>query len=283
MELTTALARFEATDPTRLAQTPRADLWRVQWRGDVAVLKLLTDEGMAANEARAADLLRIWDGRGAVRLLDASVDGRAQLMEYLDGPLLGDIARDGDDLAAAAELAQVAMSLAQPSDPRFPDIETYGAALLMASPTLFPARHRATFEAARSMFRHLLDTTTEQRLLHGDLHHDNIMRGTRGWAAIDPKGINGDPHYEFANAFRNPEGLEEDCARPERFHAYAETFAKATGLNAARLKQWAFAHCALSISWNLERGHSPDDDLVLLTLFANLSDAPLSRPHERLT
>ena len=41
-------------------------------------------------------------------------------------------------------------------------------------------------------------------LLHGDLHHENIMHGPRGWLAIDPKGVLGDPGFDAANMFYNP-------------------------------------------------------------------------------
>lgn len=283
MDLETALSRLDLRDPTPLAETPRATLWRVRRGGAPAVLKLLTEEGMAANEARAAALLRLWDGRGAVRLLAATEDGRAQVMEVLDGPLLGDMARGGDDVGAARVLAEVARALDHPADPRFPTLEDYGAALLGASDDLFPRDHRATFKAAQAMFHHLLDTTRGTRLLHADLHHDNILRGPRGWVAIDPKGINGDPHYEFANAFRNPIGMEADIADPARVATLAATFARGTDLDPARLIDWAFAHCALSLSWNLERGHAPARDLSLLSLFANLAQAPLPRGPARIT
>lgn len=50
----------------------------------------------------------------------------------------------------------------------------------------------------------LLKSTTKEVLLHGDLHHDNILQngdrpvdrslGAGGWLVIDPKGFIGDQH-----------------------------------------------------------------------------------------
>ena len=42
-------------------------------------------------------------------------------------------------------------------------------------------------------------------MLHGDLHHWNILRASRQpWLAIDPKGIIGDPAFEVAAWMLNP-------------------------------------------------------------------------------
>ncbi len=43
-------------------------------------------------------------------------------------------------------------------------------------------------------------------LMAGDLHHRNILDfGSRGWLAIDPKGILGERGFDFANIFCNPD------------------------------------------------------------------------------
>lgn len=43
--------------------------------------------------------------------------------------------------------------------------------------------------------------------LHGDLHHENILLGARGWVVIDPKGLVGDPAFEPSAYLRNPLAL----------------------------------------------------------------------------
>lgn len=50
----------------------------------------------------------------------------------------------------------------------------------------------------------LLNTTTNEVLLHGDLHHDNILQNGDGWLVIDPKGFIGDPAFEPAAYLCNP-------------------------------------------------------------------------------
>ena len=49
-------------------------------------------------------------------------------------------------------------------------------------------------------------------VLHGDIHHDNILDfGKRGWLAIDPKRLQGERGFDYANLFCNP-----DLADPSR-------------------------------------------------------------------
>ena len=52
--------------------------------------------------------------------------------------------------------------------------------------------------------RRLLAEPREVTVLHGDLHHDNVLHGSRGWLAIDPKGLIGERTYEVANLLGNP-------------------------------------------------------------------------------
>lgn len=113
---------------------------------------------------------------------------------------------------------------------------------------------------------HLSNPHPLARTLHGDLHHDNVLSGPRGWLAIDPKGVWGDPAYETANAFRNPEGFGESIFDPDRLHRMAAHFSHRLGLPPQRLLDWAAAHCALSTRWALEDGKDMAEDLRLLPL-----------------
>ena len=51
---------------------------------------------------------------------------------------------------------------------------------------------------------HLGNPSGQNLVLHGDLHHYNILSAEREpWLAIDPKGIVGEPEYEAAAFLRN--------------------------------------------------------------------------------
>jgi streptomycin 6-kinase len=237
------------------------------------VLKVLTPVGIAAGELTGAQALRLWNGAGAVRIHD--IQGCAMLMDWLSGPSLADMARAGQDLEAAAVLAQVALKLRRPAHAEFGDLKDhYAAALETVDVADVPEQYRAAMSRARTLWQHLVNSTQDRCLLHADLHHENVLHGDHGWCAIDPKGVNGDPCYEFANAFRNPKGFAP-AATPDRILALAKIFATHTGLNKTRILQFGFAHVALSLAWNLSQGRLPKADLDILLTFDKLHTAPL--------
>ena len=94
--------------------------------------------------------------------------------------------------------------------------------------------------------------TTRDVVLHGDLHHDNVLDfGERGWLAIDPTYL-GERGFDFANIFTNPDLA--DPARPvatgpDRFARRLEVVAEAAELDRPRLLRWILAWTGLSAAW----------------------------------
>lgn len=182
-------------------------------------------------------------------------------MEWCDGPALGDLCRAGKDAAATEILIDV--------------IQTPHSARLAAS-GLEPLATRFSpltapdlsgdLQTAALIARELLAGPVPRAALHGDLHHDNILHRARGWLAIDPKGVRGDPAYETANAFRNPDGAGDLPFRPARIDNLADRFSRRLGHPPRRILGWAVAHCALSTRWSLETGQDIGADLRLLPL-----------------
>ncbi len=258
MQLDQALARFQLSDPRKLADTATSALWTVtRPDGETAVLKLLKPG--QTGEARGAAYLQALAGRGAVHV--HALEGPAILMEHCPGPSLGDLARSGRDDEATEILCDVIQTLhaAQPVLDAFEPLDRRFAPLTGAS------LDGNLGEAAR-IARDLLADPVPPTALHGDLHHDNILHGPRGWLAIDPKGVSGDPAYEPANAFRNPEGMGERIFDPARLHRMAAQVSGRLGHPPGRLLGWAAAHCALSTRWSLEDGQDIAEDLRLLPL-----------------
>lgn len=260
------LTTWVLTTPRLVAETPRATIWQVtRPNGHPAALKLLRPG--QSEEANGIAYLRAQNGKGAVSVL--AQDGNALLMAWCNGPSLGDLVRSGQDDAATEILCDV--------------IETLHAA--NASPsTLEPLSHRfapltdtsqdGDLAAAAQIARHLLATSPPPQPLHGDLHHDNVLQSSRGWLAIDPKGVLGDPAYEPANAFRNPDGAGDLIFSPARIAHLADRFAQRLGHPRKRLLCWAAAHCALSICWSREDGIHPTDDHRLLPLLLAAASSP---------
>ena len=61
---------------------------------------------------------------------------------------------------------------------------------------------RDTIKAAEHLFPEISDN--RRFLLHGDLHHDNILRNENGgWKVIDPQGVIGAPVMECGRFIQN--------------------------------------------------------------------------------
>ena len=246
------MRRFGLTDAAFAARTPIADVWKAtRADGGPAALKIWRGGDMR-NEAAGLDCLAAWAGRGAVRLIDR--DGAAALMEWAPGPPLGDLFRAGDWRTADKALVETTLALhaLAPAPPESaPPLRAFVAALFDARPPGdWPDREAAVLRAAQGLGESLLASAPAPVLLHGDMHHDNIAGSERGWLAFDPKGVVGEPAYDFANAFRNPRGGGEAMLAEARIMALADQVSAALGIAPARMLDWAAAKATLSLIWS---------------------------------
>jgi streptomycin 6-kinase len=93
--------------------------------------------------------------------------------------------------------------------------------------------------AARQLFSELSGSQTQVRLLHGDLHHCNVLfDDVRGWLAVDPKGVVGE--LEYGAALRYPYERPELFAEPSIVRKRVERFASILNLDTTRVLSWAF-------------------------------------------
>lgn len=200
--------------------------------------------------------LRHYGGRGAVRLLAADAEAGALLLErLLPGTML---VEERDDDQATAIAAEVMRALWQPAPAEhgFPTVADWAKGL---------ERVRATFDGgtgpfperlvglADGLFAELLASEEAPVLLHGDLHHYNILRAERApWLAIDPKGIVGERGFEVYAWLYNP--LPKDDAGDLRrlLPRRLDIFAERLGLDKRRLAAWGLAGTLLSSWWSYE-------------------------------
>ncbi len=272
------LARWKLGAPTLVAETIGSKIWRATREdGTSAIVKAMKPVHDVHDELRGAHYLRWRDGRGAVRLLDIEgLDmlledaGAVHLTQYLDAE--GD--RAATDIAAGclAELFSASSMPAphelQPLGERFTSLFTRARADCDAGvETLYV---EAASEAAR-----LLASQRDVRPLHGDLHHDNIMLGARGWLAIDPKGVIGDSAYDAANFFYNPIERDALSCDPERVAMMADVFSARLGIPQRHLLDFAFAYGCLSAAWFAEDG-MPEDEWRELAAVRAVRDVRLS-------
>jgi streptomycin 6-kinase len=264
--LNRALIRWSLTKSTPVAETPRSWIFRVEQNGrNFAALKILKPLA-AQEEGRGARLLQWYEGDGAATVFDTH--GDTIFMEWLDSKTLADPARNGRDEEATIAFSSVVLNLHRPRPSAPPEdlqpLRERFQSLFDTDVRAWPHTARDLYARAAGIALKLFDRPSAELPLHGDLHHDNILSSDRGWLAIDPKGLIGDPHYEVANAFRNPRGLQQLTADPRRIRAMADMFSARLGLNRKRLLGFAAAHAGLSVCWDLADGNSITGDLAVL-------------------
>jgi streptomycin 6-kinase len=126
---------------------------------------------------------------------------------------------------------------------------------------------RNLVEEAHRVYVDLCASQSRPRLLHGDLHHYNVLfDSTRGWLAIDPKGVVGELEYEVGAILRNPYASPELFTEPSAIEKRLECFASKLNLNPERMVAWTFAQVVLSLIWSIEDGFSvrPRDPRIAL-------------------
>jgi streptomycin 6-kinase len=102
----------------------------------------------------------------------------------------------------------------------------------------------------------LLNDDQEQLLLHGDLHHMNILQAENdSWLAIDPKGVIGEAAFDLAPILFNPiEDLDKTADLVTILKRRINIIKNETGLDIYRVLQWSFVRGVLSAVWEIEDG-----------------------------
>jgi streptomycin 6-kinase len=260
------LHRWQLDPDGEPIMTTTSRLLPVRRDGVPAMLKVATEP----EERRGADTMTWWDGDGAAQVL--AHEGDALLMERAEGATsLEKMALSGRDDEATRIMCQVAAKLHAPRVDPLPSslvpLPDWFAVLKPGS-----ERHRGILEQAAATARHLFAEPRDIVVLHGDIHHGNILDfGSRGWLAIDPKGLLGERTFDFVNILRNPDARV--ALTPGRFSRQVTVVADAADLDRTRLLQWTLAFTGLSAAWILGDGDRPDLDLAV----GELAAAELSR------
>jgi streptomycin 6-kinase len=240
--------------------------------GDAVVLKL----GVPCRElSREVDALAHFDGRGAVRLLAADAPRGALLLERLEPGETLLVERDDERATATVAAVMRALWRPPPVSHAFPAVADWGAGF---------GRLRARFGGgsgplpeplvarAEALFAELSASSDAPVLLHGDLHHANVLSSRRvPWLAIDPKGVVGEPAYEVGAWLRNPLDLLERGDPRRTLARRVDQLASELSLPRERLAGWGFAQVVLSAWWTLEdHGAGFERDLALAEIVGEL-------------
>jgi streptomycin 6-kinase len=222
----------------------------VRHDGEPAMLKLAASD----DERRGSAVMAWWNGQGAAPVL-AHADNALLMVRAEGDGALGEVP---DDVGIPILCAAVQALHAERSDPppTPPLARLFKFLLEGADPRLNGPRETA---------RELLASQKDVVVLHGDIHHFNVLDfGPTGWLAIDPWGFRGERAYDYANILRNP-SLER-VTEPGRFDRGRALIASEAGLDPDRLLRWIYAHAGLSAAWDLADGHDPARSFAVLEL-----------------
>ncbi|MET4165737.1 MULTISPECIES: aminoglycoside phosphotransferase family protein [Gordonia] len=217
--------------------------------GAPAVLKVAFDgDDEGAHEALG---LHHWHGRGAVRMLRADPRRRAILLERLTRRDLTTV----DDDEACLVVAGLYGRLHIPAPGRLTPLTAHLERWLddlAGIPRDAPVPRRFV-EQALSLGRDFLaDAATVGVIVHGDLHHENVLADADGrWTAIDPSPMSGDAHYELAPMMWNRLDTRASDVRYDIRRRFS-TITDAANLDPDRARDWVIVRMILNAHWAIE-------------------------------
>lgn len=230
--------------------------------GESAVLKVTWPHREAVGEAEG---LRLWDGRGAVRVLHADPEKYAVVIERCEpGEKLG----DADHIDPHERLligARLLSELWSVTPPEHSGLERVAALTADWADTaeermerLRPDFDPGLVATAVRQLRELPASATREVIVHGDFNPGNVLSARRRpWLAIDAKPMIGDPGYDPWPLLAQ---IDDPFSRPDPRRVLAERFAlvgDVLGEDVRRLAAWALAREVESALWAVEYADSP--------------------------
>ncbi|MFC0314998.1 aminoglycoside phosphotransferase family protein [Gordonia phosphorivorans] len=226
--------------------------------GRASVLKVGFDGSAETEQEHVA--LQLWGGDGAVSLYRVDPARRAMLLERLGS---ADLSSEWD-LRACEIVADFYPRLHKPAPRRFRPLSGFVGEwieALAADARKMPVPRRLIDQALHLGRDFVVDEQTDGRIIHGDLHYENVLAAEREpWLVIDPQPMSGDPHYEVApllwNRWDEMVGyLRESIQR--RFYTVVE----AAGFDDERARDWVIVRMVLNAHWAVEDAERMRRDL----------------------
>lgn len=225
--------------------TVRADLVD----GTPVVLKVIFPHREAEHEAAA---LRVWDGDGAVRLLDYDEGRWAMLLERCEpGTLLAEAEPETALDVFIELLPRLWLTGGAPFRPLADEAAWWIESLPGDWERAGRPFDRRLVDMAIGLLRELSDSQGDQVLLHQDLHGDNVLAAEREpWLVIDPKPLVGEREFGLAPIVRDVELGRGRRDLQRRF----DRLTSELGLDRDRARGWTIGQ---TIAWSFDTSYLP--------------------------
>ncbi|MEW4279002.1 aminoglycoside phosphotransferase family protein [Priestia megaterium] len=218
--------------------------------GSELVVKLFVEPSELLHEQEA---LTAMAGENTVKIVDSDAEKGILLLEKLSpGRLLSSFSTKDEAALIAAGLMKSLWRMPQ-SDSTIEETAVKREKQLREYTQMYPSGidflSSETLQHALAVFSELNRTSQQLFLLHGDLHHDNILQSGEAWKIIDPKGLIGEKEYEIIPFLLNH--LPKTNVAETIDHRI-NIFVKELNVNKKRILLWGYAHSVLATCWLIE-------------------------------
>ncbi|MBX3709646.1 MAG: aminoglycoside phosphotransferase [Gammaproteobacteria bacterium] len=221
-----------------------------------AILKISCDVQTILDEKRA---LMQFDGNGSIELIDFNDKYNALLLQQaVPGISLKKLYLDQVEyvMDCYVDTMKKLHNKCLPNKHEYRHIADWLIVLDHLTPDQMPAY---ILKRAMDLRDTLLSSMGQLVFLHGDLHHDNILKHNDSWLAIDPKGIVGEPEFEIAAFdFMYITELANTIEVKKIFESRVAMLAQKSNLDAQRIKDWVFVRLILMAAWLIEDNGDPN-------------------------
>lgn len=220
--------------------------------GNPRILKLGLAGSDFSNEVRA---IEAYGGQGCAKVLNADTDNGVMLLEQLSpGTMLSQVE---DEEQVIEEYIKVwkALRRPRPKDGEFPSVQHWMTGLSRYQNSKAQSESLILEDLVLKAQTYFRESSEEnEELLHGDLHHENILYSDEhGWFAIDPKGVVGNPYFDLVSFLTNQ--LKDNPQK--RLELRINRLCEGLKLERLRLLKAALALSILYAFWAVEDG-DPD-------------------------
>lgn len=202
------------------------------------------------------EALTLFNGCGIVKVIDVDSEKGVLILERLiPGTTLALLENDEEATYIASQLMKK-LWMPTPISSRIPTTagrERELLRIIQDNPNGIGPIPIEILQEALETYTEMNRTMDQPFLLHGDLHHYNILKSTsQSWLAIDPKGLIGEREFDVIQFLLNKLPAENIAAVIDK---RINIFVEELGLDRKRILSWGFAHSVLATCWTIEEGN----------------------------
>lgn len=209
---------------------------------------------------------------GGAEVFASDHEAGALLMEHLiPGSSAKVLVQQGDDDGATRAICEVIKKLRPVpcTHQKFELVADLGASMELLRGMLDA---RLVDEASR-LFEDITGDPTTHRIVHGDLHHDNVLLGRKGWCGIDPHGYFGPPAFEVGAMIHNPrDAFPGERPLEATIHRRLAILSEELPFTRKEIIGWSLVHTLLAASWSLtDHGKIPRDHVEVAEIISRFN------------